>query len=243
MPSDMAAERPRFLVSCEHASNRIPAPLRGLGLPPAILASHRGFDVGALPVARLLARRLAVPLHAGRWSRLLVDLNRSAAHPGVVARQVDGRPVPGNELDAAARQQRLARYWQPYRDAVAAAAAGRAARGTCVHWSVHSFVERLGGVERRNDVGLLYDPARPRERALALQLRQHLLAAGWSVRCNFPYFGDTDGVTTALRRQLPAARYLGLEIELNQRVVRTAVGQRRLGAALVAAVLATFTRS
>lgn len=237
----MPASRPHFLVSCEHASNRLPAVVRGLALPASVLASHRGFDVGALPVARQLAHRLAVPLHAGRWSRLLVDLNRSDTHPDVIARRVDGRRVPGNDLGAAARQARLRRYWQPYRDAVAAAAEALTARGPCVHWSVHSFVERLGGVERRNDVGLLYDPARPRERALAVRVRAHLVAAGWTVRCNFPYFGHTDGVTTALRQRLPAARYLGLELELNQRVVRTTAGQRRLGAAVVAAVLAATT--
>ena len=35
------------------------------------------------------------------------------------------------------------------------------------------------------------------------------------MRRNFPYRGVTDGVCTWLRKQLPAARYAGLEIELN----------------------------
>nr|MCU0865398.1 N-formylglutamate amidohydrolase [Planctomycetota bacterium] len=56
------------------------------------------------------------------------------------------------------------------------------------------------------------------------------------VRRNFPYFGDTDGFTTHLRQQLPAARYLGLEIECNQRAVTAVAGQRRFARALLLAL-------
>ena len=41
------------------------------------------------------------------------------------------------------------------------------------------------------------------------------------VRYNYPYRGDSDGLTTWLRKKHPAARYLGIEIEINQRLVGT----------------------
>ncbi|MCA8965150.1 MAG: N-formylglutamate amidohydrolase [Planctomycetes bacterium] len=232
------SSRPVVVVSCEHASPRVPAPLRGLGLPADVLRSHRAFDVGALPVARRLAAACGVGLVAGTWSRLVADLNRSAHHPAVIARRVDGRAVPGNRLSAAERSARLSQYWQPYRDEVERRVARASRDGFCVHFSVHSFVERLGGVERRNDIGLLFDPHRPRERAVATLLRERLVQAGWSVRFNFPYFGNTDGLTSFLRARHRAADYLGFEVELNQRVARTADGQRRLARDLVAAVRA-----
>lgn len=236
---------PRLLITCEHASASVPAALRDLGLSHSVLRQHVGWDPGALPVARALARAFAAPLHQGRWSRLVADLNRSSDHPRVIATRVLGRPVPGNAaLDAAARAVRLRRYWEPYRAAVAADAAAfaRAAAG-CVHLSVHSFVERLHGIERRADVGILFDPRRPRERALATALQRALQSMGLLVRKNFPYFGHTDGMTTALRQRLPANRYLGLELELNQRRARTAAGQRQLAAALVAALQAVGPRA
>jgi predicted N-formylglutamate amidohydrolase len=111
-----------------------------------------------------------------------------------------------------------------------------------LHLSVHSFVERLRGVERRNDLGLLCDPARAAEVAFCAALKQPLVAAGLTVRRNFPYFGDTDGFTSHLRALLPARRYLGIEIECNQRLVRARAGERRVAAALRTAVLAVLGR-
>jgi hypothetical protein len=56
------------------------------------------------------------------------------------------------------------------------------------------------------------------------------------VRRNAPYRGDSDGLTSALRRERSAERYLGIELELNQRLIATAA-QRRAVAAAIAALL------
>jgi predicted N-formylglutamate amidohydrolase len=226
----------RLLVTCEHASCAVPATLRQLGLPAPVLRSHRGWDPGALGIAKTIARALGVPPMAGGWSRLVADLNRSAAHPRVIAARVDGRPVPGNQLTAAEREARLRQYWQPWRRRLERQAIVASRRGPLLHLSVHSFVERLGGVERANDIGLLCDPARAAEVALCRDLAVALRMAELRVRRNFPYFGDTDGVTTWLRALLPRSRYLGIEIECNQRLARTAAGERRLARALTQAL-------
>lgn len=239
----MSAQSLRVVVTCEHASCAVPPALRGLGLPTAVLRQHVGWDPGALPVARAIARACKAPLRVGRWSRLVADLNRSEGHPRVIAARVLGRDVPGNsDLDEAARAARLRRYWQPFRRDCAALVAAAAARGGCLHLSVHSFVEELHGVQRPYDIGLLFHPGRPRERAFVTALQRALQAAGFTVRKNAPYFGHTDGHTQHLRMAHAASRYLGIEIELNQRLSRTAAGQRRFAAAFaraVPAVLAT----
>jgi predicted N-formylglutamate amidohydrolase len=86
---------------------------------------------------------------------------------------------------------------------------------------VHSFTPVLDGVVRRTDVGVLYDPRRPGERDLALELRRRLRAAhDWRVRLNDPYRGNADGLTTTLRRRFPENRYWGIELEVNQRLVK-----------------------
>ena len=185
-----------IVLTCEHASAAVPNALADLGLPAAVLRSHRAFDQGALPIARALAKALQVPLFAGSWSRLVADLNRSAHHAKVIAARIDGSTVPGNRLSVAARQARLAKYWQPWRREVERHLTTLAARGPVLHLAIHSFVERLGGVERHNDIGLLCDPARTREVAFCRAMQQSLRELGWSVRRNFPYFGNTDGLTT-----------------------------------------------
>jgi predicted N-formylglutamate amidohydrolase len=70
------------VITCEHGGNRIPVPYRNLfHAHQALLDSHRGYDPGALIMARALATAFAAPLVASTVSRLLVDLNRSVGHP------------------------------------------------------------------------------------------------------------------------------------------------------------------
>jgi hypothetical protein len=76
-------------------------------------------------------------------------------------------------------------------------------------------------VTRKPDHALLYDPARALERGLAADWIHELraLEPTRALRRNDPYRGAGDGLTTALRREHREARYLGIEVEVNQRHV------------------------
>lgn len=89
-----------------------------------------------------------------------------------------------------------------------------------VHVSVHTFAPVLDGVRRVTDVGLLYDPRRRPEQAFCAHWQQTLQAADRPprVRRNYPYLGRADGLTTALRKRHGPARYLGVELEVNQAI-------------------------
>ncbi len=206
----------RVLVTCEHGGRDVPSEYRALFRGrEALLASHRGWDPGALDLARALARALGAPLRLATVTRLLVDLNRSSGNRSVLSELT--RP-----LAPAERLFLLERYHEPYRTAVRGDVAGLVRQGGRVlHLSVHTFTPVLRGVVRRTDVGLLYDPARPGERALAAVLAADLerRLPGSVVRRNHPYRGASDGLTTALRRVHPDADYLGLEIEVSQRLL------------------------
>ena len=232
-----ARQGPLLLLSCEHASNALPAAWRGLfPAQQALLYSHRGLDIGALEAARRLARALDAPLLAARWSRLLVDLNRSSGHPRLFAPQVRALP-------AVAREEILARCYRPYRDALRARVATAMASGQrVVHVSVHSFTPVLDGVTRRCDIGLLYDPARLREKSLCLRWQQALGMhdAGLVVRRNYPYRGTADGLVTTLRREFPPGHYAGIELEINQ---RHALGPRAAWLHLLDGLAATLAAS
>ncbi len=92
-----------------------------------------------------------------------------------------------------------------------------------LHISVHSFTPVLRGVRRSADIGLLYDSRRILEKELVKSWLWTLsLESPHRVRRNYPYLGRSDGFTTALRRQFPAARYLGIELEINQRLLTSA---------------------
>ena len=217
-------------MTCEHGGHRVPAAYRSLFRGRgALLASHRGWDPGALE----LARRFGRPLAAATTTRLLVDLNRSAGHPRLFSEAT-------RDLDAAAKARLLARHYVPYRAAVEAAVR---ARRSVLHLSVHSFTPVMDGERRRMDVGLLYDPARRGEAALCARWRRELLRRrpGVAIRRNAPYRGTADGLVTHLRRRLPEARYWGVELEVNQKHVGGARGTwRAIQAALVASLRAAL---
>jgi predicted N-formylglutamate amidohydrolase len=218
-----SASGDRLLLTCEHGGNRIPRAYAGLFRgAERLLASHRGWDPGALALARLLARRLRRPLLAVTWNRLFVEANRSPSNPRIWSRFTAA--LPKDE-----RERILARWWRPHRQAVEnAVAAAAARRHRVVHVAVHSFTAEFGGEVRNADVGLLYDSRRRSEadlcRRWAAILRR--LDSGLRLRYNYPYRGSTDGLTTWLRRRHPEARYLGVELEINQALVG-ATGWRR----------------
>ncbi len=218
----------RVLVTCEHGGNRVPRRERALfARAGRLLASHRGFDAGALDVACRLARAWRAPFVPATTTRLLVDLNRSPHNPAVFSALT-------RRLPRARREALLARHHRPHWQRVRAAVA--ATPGRVLHLAVHSFTPVLRGARRDFGIGILYDPKRrgERERALAWQRRLSRALPGVGVRRNAPYRGDADGLATALRRELPASRYQGIELELNQRLIASAAQRRALAAALAA---------
>jgi predicted N-formylglutamate amidohydrolase len=205
-----------ILVTCEHGGNRVPerygAMFRGW---KRRLSTHRGFDPGALRMARQLSRSFKAPLVASTVTRLLVDLNRSVGHRNLYS--MASRHVSPEERDRILRD-----HYLPYRTRVGDLVAKAVGRGyRVVHISSHSFTPRLGGVVRSADIGLLYNPARPGEFKLGELWKGSLRrsAPGLRIRRNYPYLGKQDGLTSHLRRRYPPAAYVGVELELNQALV------------------------
>lgn len=205
-----------FLVTCEHGGNRIPAPFLPLfRRRKALLESHRGWDPGALVMAKDLAAALTAPLVSSTVSRLLVDLNRSIGHPRLFSDATEGAA-------ARLRPAIVERHYRPYRSRVEHLV-GRSVsrRRRVIHISSHSFTPKLYGEVRRADVGLLYHPGRHAEVELCARWKSALATAhpGLRVRRNYPYAGRGDGLTSYLRRRFSSDVYVGIELEINQRIV------------------------
>lgn len=220
-----------LVITCEHAGRTVPRPYQALFASRrarTALVTHRGYDPGALGVARRMSRMLDVPLLACMTTRLLVEINRSPGHPRLFSEFSDA-------LDRSAREQVLRRHYEPHRRGVEAAIERHLQRGRPVtHLGIHTFTETLNGTARRADIGLLYDPARPGERRICRLWQASLREAhAYVVRRNYPYRGSDDGLTTFLRRRFAPGHYAGIEIEINQRVVANDVSaQRRVARAL-----------
>jgi predicted N-formylglutamate amidohydrolase len=205
-----------LLVTCEHGGNEVPREYRRLFRGAGrVLESQRGWDPGALELAGRMADALDAPLVAGTVSRLVVDLNRSLTNPAVWSEWTRG-------LSEAEREPLVSAYYTPYREIVERRVHGLTARGPLLHVAVHSFTPVLRGVRRDADIGLLYDPSRRAEREVSAAWRDALRVSAprLRVRMNYPYRGTSDGLTTSLRRLFPPSAYAGVELEVNQRIVR-----------------------
>ncbi len=201
----------KLLLTCEHGGNVVPRPYKALFAGAEdLLASHRGWDPGALDLFKHL-QPLADATHQATVSRMVVELNRSPHHPALFSRFT-------KHLPKAEREHLLERYYNPYRRAVEHDVDRWAAeRETVHHVAVHSFTPVLDGVVRTLDIGLLYDPSRDQEKRWAERWRSALFERDPSleVRMNRPYLGKADGLPTHLRR-LHRSRYAGIELEVNQ---------------------------
>lgn len=156
------------VVVCDHASNRIPRCLDGLGLSAVELEGHIAWDPGALDVARRLAEALDAPLVASAYSRLVIDCNRPLASDESVPSSSDGVIVPGNRsINTADRALRTAALFHPYHRAIAGVLDRHAAAGRpSLLLSVHSFTPVLNGRRRPWQIGFAYG----RDARLALLL-------------------------------------------------------------------------
>ena len=214
-----------LILTCEHACNRLPAAFKK-AVPAEILKTHRAYDIGAYTVFRKLVR-FAKPEFSceGNFSRLFVDLNRTITNKSAFSdylRELETR----TPATAAKIKESATNYWTEYRAAIekfvdsALKPKTRAAKSapTIVHLSIHSFTPVLNGKVRNTDIGILYDPTRPQERAHAQVIKGEIkrLYPAMKVRFNYPYKGTSDGLTTTLRKKF-GPRYVGIEIEINQK--------------------------
>lgn len=222
-----------LVLSCEHASWTLP-PGVDLGVPLDILRSQASWDHGAYEIAQRLGDGVGLPVHAGLFSRMFVDLNRAADHPDVVPLVSYGAEVPGNAyLSPGDRAARLAAFHAPYWNAVRVDVAARLRdRGAVLHLSTHSFDPALDPVTRVFDMGVLYDPGHAFEAELAERLLFQLRRAGLDVRANQPYGGLGPAICTSLRSEHTGARYAGIQLEASYAVTHTEGGCARIAAAI-----------
>ena len=164
-------------------------------------------------------------------SRLLVEPNRSLEHPQLFSEFT-------KELPEDQKKELLQEFYLPYRDYIE----GRignfiSAGGEVLHISVHTFTPELDGEVRNADIGLLFDPARQAEAEFCNSFQKSLFEQDkeLQVKFNYPYLGVDDGFTTALRQKFPK-RYLGIELEVNQKFVQDNKMEERLKNAIFEAL-------
>lgn len=223
----------RWLITCDHATNRVPDWVNGgcLGLDPADMQRHIAYDVGAAGVTRLLAEALDSPAILSDFSRLVIDPNRGEDDPTLLMKLYDGTIIPANRhADEAERTRRLDALHRPYHNAYADLVRRRDDVVVC---AVHSFTPQLKGrAPRPWEVGVLYAG----DDRLAKPFLAACKAQGWCVGDNEPYSGHLPG--DAVDRHALQDGRPNVLIEVRNDLIADAAGQA-LWAANLAPILKT----
>ena len=202
---------PSVFVFCDHASNRVPADLHDLGLPPAELARHIAWDIGAAAATRELCRLFGCAGLLAGVSRLVVDLNRAPGQAGLIPEESDGTPVPGNrDLPPGDAARRMDAYYRPYHAALAEALDARP--GTFAV-SVHSFTPQPRESARRDlDIGLLAKRDADGGDWASAESFIAALPPGLTARINEPYSAYELNHTVDAHIIPRGLRHLGIEV-------------------------------
>lgn len=168
-----------ILLTCEHASPRIPKNLDKLGLSSAELRGAKDlYDPGSEQLTRMLAEKLGASMLLATTSRLVIDYNRRLDMQGVAGNtyhapalktelltELDGKevivPIVANQKKSTQlTAMRYKQYVHPYQSAgIALAQRLVATHGRCLVLSVHSFYPVYRGDVRKTDIDVLYDVA------------------------------------------------------------------------------------
>jgi predicted N-formylglutamate amidohydrolase len=208
----------KLMLTCEHGGNKVPSAYKRLFWgKSAVLRTHRGLDIGALGVAKDLKGLLKAPLNFSEVSRLLVDLNRFLESPTLFSEFTKG-------LKESERQKILKLYYHPHWKKVSRHLQSLVSKKHAVfHIAVHSMTDRLHGQTREMQIALLYDPRRKSEKAFAnlwiTELRKEF--PDYKFARNNPYKGDGEGLASYFRKRFKEKNYVGLELEMNQGLLRS----------------------
>jgi predicted N-formylglutamate amidohydrolase len=217
----------RWLITCDHAANTIPAAVNGgtLGLSDADMNRHIAYDVGAAGVTLELAKALNSTAILSNFSRLVIDPNRGEDDPTLVMKLYDGTIISGNRhVDATEIEARLDLCYRPYHRALAELAA----RPDTVLLSIHSFTRQLEGRPVRPwEIGVLHADDDRLSKPLIAALKAQ---GGAPVGDNEPYGGHLPG--DAVERHALQHGRPNVLIELRNDLIRTATDQANWAARL-----------
>ena len=225
------------VLVCEHASNFIPASFNGLGLAADARQSHVAWDPGAIGVAARLAQRLDAALIAGAVSRLVYDCNRPPDAPDAMPERSEIFDIPGNiGLSVAARAERIATCYEPFRKALSQTIAQTSAP---VLVTIHSFTPVYHGTSRTVELGILHDrDSRLADTMLATAPR-HTQA---DVQRNQPY-GPEHGVTHTLKEHAISGGHMNVMLEIRNNLIATEPQQHAIADMLAAWITDAFAQT
>ena len=194
--------RNQILIIADHASNYLPKENNKLGLTNAFLNQHIAFDIGIKELSLDLSNRLKCKVIQGKYSRLLIDLNRDLDDPTVIPEIVDRKIIPGNiGLSKSELRLRVKNIYNKYHNEINRTIKNKKIK---VILSLHSFNPIFKNKRRLLEFGILSNEDKNLSSIIIDQLKLQKLNVG----DNKPYRGNLIGDSMyrhGLKNKLPHA--------------------------------------
>ncbi len=198
-----------FLITCEHASNRLPPGWSWPAEDAWIAETHWAYDPGAAELARTLADELQAVAVLASFSRLFLDPNRPLDSPTLFRDLADGRAVRFNQnLSAEERARRIALCYQPYHEVAYRQARNR--RGNFL-LSLHSFTPQYEGLIRQLEIGVMHVDQPELAEVWCNHFREH----GFVAEIDQPYAG-AEGYMFSANRHAHSSGRDAIMLEIRQ---------------------------
>ena len=224
--------RSPFVLVSDHAGRRRPASLGDLGVAGHDWDRHIAYDIGVKRVGGLLARLLDAVLVEQRYSRLVIDCNRTPGHRTSIPTISEATPIAANHgLSADDRSAREEEIFRPYHDAIAAILERRASARRTILVALHSFTPVYDGTERPWHAGVLHETDGSVDDRVARAVLALLAAEpGLVVGDNEPYRLTAASDYTVPHHAWPSLGHV--ELEIRQDLIAGPAGQAEWAARL-----------
>jgi predicted N-formylglutamate amidohydrolase len=220
---------PFILLSCLHATNKIPEKYKSLYKSNLVVSGqwgqdrvgniikdHWGSDIGALKVARFLSSKTSLPLVYFPLSRLFIEPENIDDLPYSLYTEPFASDITDSE-----KKKWYKTHWLPYIKEIESRIEQANKKGMpLIHIVIHTFTPVKNGKPQNGDIGILFDPKRSLEKVLANEINKELKKKlpKYEIMNNRPYRGDSEGLTQYFREKYP--QYLGIEIEISNKHTR-----------------------
>ncbi len=219
----------RVVLTCEHASSRLPEPWSWSAADRSLQQTHWCYDIGAAELARALISHLGGVGVLARFTRLLIDANRKLDSSTLCRQDAEGRELELNhDLSPTDRHVRVSEYYEPYHEALDRWV-GQTPGVPLV--AIHTFTHCFEGHMRAMEIGVLFDRDEDRASAACESLR----ASGFATALNAPYSG-AQGMMYSVAHHADQHQRRALEIEVRQDISGDPAQLERLVKALATAI-------
>jgi len=172
-----------LLLTCEHASQRLPPPWKWPHQDNWLIGTHWSHDLGSEACGLELAELFGCPLLLSRFSRLLIDPNRPLNSNTLFRETADGKMIFLNQqIKEEEKKTRINLLYKSYHEKLQQLTFDLKPQ---IIVSLHSFTPVYESNPRHIEIGVLYN----QDKSLAQEVSDQFRSYQYESRLNEPWSG------------------------------------------------------